>query len=149
MKSTLKLRPLQGVLNYKRPGNDSKVVWSPPSVLRKIDLILCDEGSQYEDQEWDRFFQCIREQPHKPFTTLVADFQQLQAVVSGGSCERFSRCMDTVELKTVYRTEDAEHLVFLNNIRLVQPRRPELEEYWAGRHWKKSRPLQVCKFFNI
>lgn len=54
--------------------------------------------------------------------------------------------MQTVELKTVYRTEDAEHLVFLNSIRLVQPHRPELEEYWAGRHWKKSRALQVCKY---
>lgn len=87
-------------------------------------------------------FQCIKEQPHQPFTAVVADFQQLQPVVSGGSCQRFCECMDTVELKTVYRTQDHEHLVFLNSIRLVQPNRPELVEYFAERHWEQ-RELQV------
>ena len=141
------MRPIEGVLNYKRSGKDSKVVWTPPSALRKIDLILCDEGSQYEDQEWDRFFQCIREQPHKPFTVLVADFKQLQPVVSGGSCERFSRRMDTVELKTVYRTDDVDHLAFLNMIRCEQPSRPVLEEYFGERHWK-GRCLQDLFYFK-
>lgn len=68
---------IQGVLNYKRLGADSKVRWSPPSALRKYDLIFCDEGSQYDDLEWSRLFTCTREQPHKPFTAVVADFKQL------------------------------------------------------------------------
>ena len=71
---------IHGVLNYKRPGADSKVQWTPPSALRRIDLILCDEGSQYENQEWDRLFQVVKEQPHAPFLGIVADFQQLQPV---------------------------------------------------------------------
>ena len=45
-----------GVLNYKRPGADSKLSWSPPTALRQYDLILCDEGSQYDDPEWERLF---------------------------------------------------------------------------------------------
>ena len=42
----IRVDTIQGVLNYKRPGADSKVTWSPPSALRRIDLILFDEGSQ-------------------------------------------------------------------------------------------------------
>ena len=52
----IRVDTIQGVLNYKRKGKDSKVTWTPPSALRKIDLILADEGSQYEDQEWQRLF---------------------------------------------------------------------------------------------
>ena len=35
---------IQGVLKYKRPGADSKVTWAPPSALRQIDVLLCDEA---------------------------------------------------------------------------------------------------------
>ena len=68
---------IQGVLKYKRPGADSKVTWAPPSARRRIDVLLCDEASQYEDIDWDRFFRSIKEQPHKPYVAVVADFQQL------------------------------------------------------------------------
>ena len=77
---------VQGVLQYKRKGADSKVTWAPPSSLRRIDLILCDEGSQYEDTESENLFTSIQEQPHKRFTAIVADFQQLQHVGSGLQC---------------------------------------------------------------
>ena len=127
---------IQGVLQYKRKGADSKVTWAPPSALRRIDLILVDEASQYEDREWTRFFQVVREQPHMPFTAVVADFQQLQPVVSGGQCERHCHCMETVELKTVYRSSDEAHLVFLNRIRQQQPTREILEEYFGERNWR-------------
>ena len=43
---------IQGVLKYKRPGQDSKVSFSPPSALRRIDVLLCDEASQFADAEW-------------------------------------------------------------------------------------------------
>ena len=38
----IRVDTIQGVLNYKRAGSDSKVTWSPPSALRRIDLILVD-----------------------------------------------------------------------------------------------------------
>ena len=47
---------IQGVLKYKRPGADSQVAWAPPSALRNFDVLLCDEASQYEDLDWERFF---------------------------------------------------------------------------------------------
>jgi ATP-dependent exoDNAse (exonuclease V) alpha subunit len=134
---------IQGVLNYKRAGPDSKIIWSPPSALRRIDLILMDEASQYEDQEWNRFFTSIKEQPHSPFVGVVADFQQLQPVVSGGMCQQFCERMQCVKLQTVYRSRDEEHLLFLNRIRQTQPNRTLLDEYFLGRHWR-GRSLEAC-----
>ena len=45
--------------------------------------------------------------------------------------------MQTVELKTVYRSADPEHLLFLNRIRLEQPSRYALSDYFGDRHWGK------------
>ena len=126
---------LQGVLQYKRPGKDQKVRWAPPSALRRIDLILVDEGSQYDDKEWERFFQSIKEQPHSPFCAVIADFQQLQPVVAGGRCKAFCDMMESVVLDTVYRSSDEDHLLFINRIRAEQPTRSRLMEYFGDRHW--------------
>ena len=105
--------------------------------MRRIDVILCDEASQYEDVPWERFFSVVREQPHLPYTCVVADFRQLQPVSSGGKCEQFCKRMETIELKTVYRSADPEHLLFLNRIRETQATRDELDEYFEGRHWER------------
>jgi hypothetical protein len=74
---------------------------------------------------------------------VVADFQQLQPVTSGGLCHRHCKGMgDQVTLKTVYRTSDEEHLLFLNRIRVQQPDRDCLDAYFADRHWPSSGPEQ-------
>ena len=65
---------IHGVLKYKCPGADSKVTWAPISALRRIDVLLCDEASQYEDLDWERFFKSAKEQPHSPYWAVVADF---------------------------------------------------------------------------
>ena len=127
----IRVDTIQGVLNYKRPGADGKVTWAPPSALRRIDLLLVDEASQYEDQEWQRFYTSIREQPHMPFVAVVADYKQLQPVVSGGLCQAFCTKMETVQLKTVYRSSDQDHLLFLNRIREKQPNRSMLTGYFG------------------
>ena len=98
----IRVDTIQGVLKYKRKGADGKVRWTPPSALRRIDLILCDEASQYEDKEWERLYTCIKEQPHAPFTVVTADFQQLAPVVQGGLCRGFCERMQPVTLKTVF-----------------------------------------------
>jgi len=139
----IRVDTIQGVLNYKRPGADSKVTWSPPSALRRIDLILFDEGSQYEDEPWQRVFQSIKEQPHAPFSVVVADFQQLQPIGEGGMCQRHCSCMQSVKLKTVYRSSDEEHLLFLNRIREEQPQKAVLREYFAERHWRHE-SMEAC-----
>ena len=56
----IRVDTMHGVLQYQRPGADKKVRWCPPSALRRIDLILIDEASQFEDLEWMRFYQCMR-----------------------------------------------------------------------------------------
>ena len=40
----IRVDTIQGVLNYKRAGADSKVTWAPPSAMRRIDLILILAG---------------------------------------------------------------------------------------------------------
>ena len=134
---------IQGVLKYKRPGQDSQVAWAPPSALRRIDVLLCDEASQYADADWQRYFTSIKEQPHLPFTVVCADFQQLPPVGSGGLCKQFCQRMQTVELDTVYRTSDPEHLLFQRRICEQQPTRQVLQEYFAGRHWQHQ-TLEWC-----
>ena len=129
-------------MNYKRPGKDSQVRWTPPSALRKIDLILVDEASQYDDREWDRFFKSVREQPHIPFAAVVADFQQLQPVVAGGLCEKTCPALVgmgcSATLETIYRSKDPEHLLFCNQIRERQPDKESLRRYFAGRHFSDN-----------
>ncbi len=114
---------IHGVLGYKRPGKDEQVRWAPPSALRRIDLILVDEASQYDDREWKRFAQSVSEQPHLPYVVVVADFQQLQPVVSGGLCKQMTATWPSVTLDTVYRPSEPDHLLFQNRIRDKQPTR--------------------------
>ena len=139
----VEINTIHGVLQYKRPGPDSKVKWSPPSALRRIDLILIDEASQYDDKEWVRLMQCIKEQPQSPFVAAVADFQQLQPLDSGEYCRRDCEKMPTETLGTVYRTDEPEHLLFQNRIRSEQPGKPVLQEYFGDRHWSTNN-LDAC-----
>ena len=136
------------MLNYKRPGKDSQVRWTPPSALRKIDLILVDEASQYDDREWHRFFTSVREQPHVPFVAVVADFQQLQPVVMGGLCEKMCKLlMDmacNVILETVYRSKDPDHLLFCNRIRDGQPSRDELSKLFCRTSLQQHLSRRSC-----
>ncbi len=46
---------MHGVLKYKRPTEDKKVQHAGASARRRIDLILVDEASQYDDDEWKAF----------------------------------------------------------------------------------------------
>ena len=89
---------IHGVLGYKRKGADEKVQWAPPSALRRIDVILVDEASQYDNLEWKRFAQAVSEQPHLPYVVAVADFQQLQPVVSGGLCQEMLHSWPRIDL---------------------------------------------------
>jgi hypothetical protein len=109
-------------------------------------LILVDEASQYDNKEWEEFYRQVREQPHLPYTVVVADFKQLQPVSDGGKCQHIcetARNFDRVILDTVYRSSDEEHLLFLNRIRVEQPSKPVLREYFRGRHWA-TESLEKC-----
>jgi hypothetical protein len=141
--SNISVDTIQGVLNYKRPGADAKVTWTPPSAPRQYDLVLLDEASQYDDPEWERLYTTSKEQPHKPFAVVVADFQQFQPVSGGDRCQAFCQRMQIVKLDTVYRSADEQHLLFLNRLREGQPSREVLIEYFDDRHWRR-RSMQEC-----
>ena len=120
---------IHGVLNYTRKGADSKVTRTPPFALRCIDFILCDEGSQYEESERERLFSCMREQPHKPFTVVVAEFQQLQPVGANACATACRQSSSRLYIAPLMRTASLFSMVSLT--------RAKLQEYLAERHWKK------------
>ena len=95
-----------------------------------------------EDTEWSRFFATVKEQPHSPYTVIVADFKQLQPVVSGGLCKSFCEQMESITMDTVYRSKDEVHLLFLNRIRDTQPDRDMLDKYFGPRHWGTHHSLE-------
>ena len=150
------LRPRSGSLagptscrpGYKRPGPDGRIRWAPPSALRRVDLLLADEGSQYADSEWRRLYQSIKEQPHGLFTVVFADFQQLQPLGEGYLCWQQCQRMEQVLLQTVYRSKDEEHLLFLNRIRERQPTRADLQEYFGDRQWHHY-SLRECVAYGM
>ena len=113
----IRVDTMHGVLNYKRPEKDGKGRWSSLSALRKIDLVLVDEGSQYADAEFGKFFKAMLEQPHMPYCMIVADFQQLRPVRLGEKvtddaedtlCMQVCKKVERVDLNTVYRTGDKD-----------------------------------------
>ena len=73
----IRVDTIHGVLAYQCPGADGRVQFAPPSALRRIDLFLVDEASEYDDSEWMNFFTSIREQPHAAYVAVVGDMQQL------------------------------------------------------------------------
>ena len=96
-------------------------------------LFFCDEGPQYDDLEWQRLFQTVKEQQHLPYVMVVADFQQLRPMSNGSMCKQFCEAMESIELVTSYRSTCPEHLLFLNRIRDGQPDRSTLAEYFQER----------------
>jgi hypothetical protein len=138
---------IHSVLKYKRQ-KEKEVSWTPPSAFRKYEIIFCDEASQYDDLEWKRLFIALKEQPHLPYCVVVADFQQLQPVSGGGLCKKFCGRMETIQLDTVYRSQDPEHLLFQNRIRENQPDKGILREYFAERHWE-GYSLQECVSYGL
>ena len=79
-----------------------------------------------------RFLQTLAEQPHLPHVVAVADFQQLQPVVSGGHCQKMVLNWPMVTLDTAYRSQDSEHLLFQNRIREQQPSREVSLSIWRS-----------------
>ena len=77
------------LLRQTQRRQHESIVMMNISGVRRIDLILVEEAIQYEDREWSRFFTTAKEQPHLPFTAVVADAQQLQPVARCGLCQQF------------------------------------------------------------
>ena len=115
---------------------DKLVDYAPPSRLRYFDAIVIDEASQIDDAIFARVIMILQELPQKPFMAIGADWQQLSPIKAAACRMRaYCRCLPTITLRTIFRTEDPEHLRFLSTIRLKQPFKTEVIDYFRGRHW--------------
>ena len=126
-----------------RRADEAAVRYAPPSRLRRYDLFLLDEASQLEDAVAGRLLQGVAELPQRPFFVMAADFQQLNPVQSGRGLMR--RVYDAVRKETmdsIHRTKDGALLVFCKRVRLEQPDRQEIEDFFLGRHW--THDLEWC-----
>ena len=124
---------------------DEVVQYAPPTRLRRYDLIMIDEASQIEDSVFMKMIVAVRELPQKPMVCIAADLKQLRPVGSGGMMASLLSKINTVELKTIYRSSDPAHLLFLNQIRDAQPSRALIGDYFAERHWEGDLRAAVRK----
>ena len=128
----LRIETLHAGLKIYRP-EDTVVQWCAPSHLREVDVFFMDEVSQIPDDVWVKVVAALQELPHKPLVSVSGDFQQLSPIGGGGVVERAVREFPRIELETVYRTTDQQHLEFLNHIREQQPSKGAVESYFSGR----------------
>jgi hypothetical protein len=112
---------------------DKVVEYSPPTRLRRYDLIILDEGSQVDDAITKMLILGIGELPQMPYVVVAADFQQLNPVTGGRAMRLATSKYPTVTLDTMYRSDDEPHLDFLRAIRTKQPAKKYLYEYFEGR----------------
>ena len=112
---------------------DAVVQYSPPSRLRRYDLLLLDEASQVEDHVSKLLFLAIQELPQKPFVAVAADFQQLNPIQGGGLMQKLCQSFPSIELCSVFRTKDPVLLAFLQSIRCHQPSRAAVRSFFQDR----------------
>ena len=113
--------------------HDETVKYSPPTRLRRYELIILDEASQVDDEVTRRVFLAITELPQKPFVTIAADFQQLAPVSGGGLMRAMCDRWCTITLCSIHRTSDPVLLAFLAESRLEQPQKSTLLKFFRGR----------------
>ena len=100
---------------------DDVVRYSPPTRLRRYELLVLDDASQIDDHITERLFMAIQELPQRPLVVVAADFEQLAPVSGGGLMQRMCSAMKTITLRTVYRTKDPALLLSLAECRIHQP----------------------------
>jgi len=112
---------------------DKVVDYSPPTRLRRYDLIILDEASQIDDAITTMLFVGIGELPQLPYVVVAADFFQLNPVAGGMAMRRVVANYPIIELTTIFRTKDPILLQFLKMIRTTQPPKSELSDFFKDR----------------
>ena len=117
-----------------RGADRSACQYSPPTRLRRYDLILIDEASQIDDDIVRLVFMAIQELPQNPYVVIAADFAQLNPIAGGTVMRKLCASFPQIVMRTVYRTTDTKLLDFLGLVRRSQPRKAIIESFFAGRH---------------
>ena len=122
------------------------VMYSPPTRLRRYDLILIDEASQIDDDLFKKIFMALQELPQRPVVAIAADFCQLRPVTGGSLTMRACQTMRTFTLTRIFRCNDPGLLDYCAFVRENQPNRAYLEAYWTGRQFLNYTLPQACAF---
>jgi hypothetical protein len=138
-------------------GRDRDKQYIPPGRLRQYDLIIFDEVSQIDAEVWSLLQSAFAELSPSPFVVFVGDFQQLQPVEGEhqlqadldqqfalGGLERV-----VLQQHAAARTTDADMLQFLQHVRLRQPSRDCLEDFFDGRILSKDLKRAVATSIEI
>ena len=112
---------------------DMVVQYSPPSRLRRYDLVLLDEASQVEDHVAQKLVMAIGELPQRPMVCFAADFAQLSPVGGGEIMRSMCERLPGVHLRTIHRSKDPGLLDFSCHVRVCQPRKSIVLEFFRGR----------------
>ena len=77
----------------------------------------------------------FKELPQRPTVFFAADFQQLNPLGSSAAMRAFITIMTVIPLHTIHRTNDDRLLGFLRQVRVKQPAKSVIREFFAGRTW--------------
>ena len=83
----------------------------------------------------------FKELPQRPTVFFAADFQQLNPIGSSAAMRAFITIMTTINLHTIHRTNDDRLLSFLRKVRVKQPEKSVIREFFDGRTWD-TMPLE-------
>ena len=130
---------------------DADAVYVPPGRLRHFDLIVFDEMSQLDDAVWQKVQTALAELSPGPFTAFVGDFQQLQPVAGQGVLQQtLQDAAQTQSLKHIElqqhefaRSKDPKLLDFLSLVRVRQPTRQRIQEFFGERRLPDNLPTAV------
>ena len=122
---------VHGAMRFSRQRDAELSRCNPPSRLQLFDVIFLDEVSMLEEHVFEALFRHVQELPQRPIFVVAGDFAQLEAIdrnpVVRLCCEKFA---SQFELTTVHRSKDAQHLDFVSSIRVSQPSRERIQEYF-------------------
>ena len=131
----IQVETIHSGLKLYRDRDRELAQYSPPSRLRRFNLILIDEVSQVDDDVTRMLFMAFQELPQKPIVCLAADFRQLHPIEGGDLMFRMCSGFRQIVLQTVYRTNDDELLRFLSKVRTTQPPKSDVATFFEGRHF--------------
>ena len=78
-------------------------------------------------------FIAIREIPQRPFFVISADFQQLNPIGASKVVRELCKPVEKVDLVTVRKSKDNALLIFSNLVRMSQPPKRTVIEFFDGR----------------
>ena len=112
---------------------DENVQYCPPSRLRRYDLIVIDEVSQIDDYVLDKLRMAFAELPQRPLILFSGDFHQLGPMGTRSIIQWIVEQFELYTLTECHRTKDPALREFLTSIRMEQPSREMLVDFFGDR----------------